>query len=163
MEARSRGEIPFVQANSARYLGHGGEHDVELSEDGLRIIKHTRNGCFGYSPALTAQGRIEGIPATAHEYVERMDANADHFGIITKFEGIHAEHGGGFTVSQPFLSESHPGSDEAREYMLAAGFKKACSAPPRGITPALGISPTMPSQRTSERPHKGKSSPSTFR
>jgi hypothetical protein len=125
MEARNRGDVPFTAPNPERAIGHGGEHDVELSEDGGRVIKHTREGRFGYIPVLNQDGRIIGVPASAYDYVQRMEAHETLFPTELRFEGIHGELGGGFTISQTHYSDAHPGLATIWRRMQDAGFKKS--------------------------------------
>ena len=124
MEARQRGAVPFTEKRPSRNLGHGGEHDVELAEDGARVIKHTRDGRFGYTPALNQEGRIIGAAASAEQYISRIEEHEALFPTGLKIDGIHADSGGGLTVSQVYLHDSHPDAESVRDTLTKAGFQK---------------------------------------
>lgn len=115
-----------IQSNSARVKGEGGEHIVELSEDGTRVIKHTK-GSFGY--ALRGQDAPLGSfaaldDATPQEYRQRIDLHNQVFGDDTRIEGVSKAWNDnvGLVVSQRVIKGRSATAEEAAAYLKKHGF-----------------------------------------
>jgi hypothetical protein len=122
---RESGKIPTNTQNPARHLGEGGEHRVELGEDGARVIKHTKSGIFGFQPDVNSTGNIIHRPSKASEYMQRQEMQNKVFDTDMKLKGSHAEEGGGLTFSQTHVSGEEPSVPQIHAYMEAHGFKNS--------------------------------------
>jgi hypothetical protein len=127
---RESGSLSITRLNPDRRLAEGGEHRVELSVDGKRVIKHTKGGLFGYQPDVNSTGNIVHRPSAASEYIQRQEMQNRIFGSDLKLEGSHAAEGGGLTYSQTFINGQRPSVPDIVDHMDALGFKKVS---PRNI------------------------------
>ena len=106
--ARASGALPTTQHNPALRLAEGGEHHVELSTDGARVIKHTKGGLFGYQPDVNSGGNVVLRASKASEYLDRNTLQNKAFGSDLRLEGSHEAEGGGLTVSQTHFTGEKP-------------------------------------------------------
>jgi hypothetical protein len=95
---RDSGTLAATTRNEARQFSQGGEHYVELSADGSRVIKHTKDLGFGFTPDVDKEGHIILRPATANEYARRVAAHEKMFPTGLKIVGVNTESA--FTTSQ---------------------------------------------------------------
>lgn len=117
-----------VNPDPAKYLGEGAEHLVSLSNDGSRVIKHTK-GSFGVT--------LEGIQApmgsfvdlrdaTPSEYLRRIDLSNKLWGDDVKVIGVYNIDGKpSLVTSQRFISGVKPTQLEIDNLLTNAGYKKA--------------------------------------
>lgn len=112
--------------NEARQFSQGGEHYVELSADGSRVIKHTKDLGFGFTPDVDMEGHIILRPATANEHARRIAAHEKMFPTGLKIVGVNAKSA--FTTSQKHFAGETPDPSDVRKSLFDAGFKKVSEA-----------------------------------
>lgn len=128
LERLERTGVASVPRNPARLLGGGAEHEVELSADGLRVIKHTVPGKFGVTldgikaPFGSYSELREGTP---EEYVRRLDAANKVFGDDMRVEGVSRTAGGvSLVTSQRFITGEAPTQKQIDGFLAKAGFAR---------------------------------------
>lgn len=122
--ARASGALPTTRHDTERHIAEGGEHHVELSEDGARVIKHTKGGLFGYQPDVNGGGNVILRASKASEYLDRTALQNKAFGSDLRVEGSHEHEGGGLTVSQTHFTGEKPSHAEVEAHMGKLGFQK---------------------------------------
>lgn len=95
----------------------GAEHDVFLSDDGLRVFKHARN--YGFGPAIES-GQLVMKRADPDEYVLRHCLMEQVFPTQVLVEGLTRE--GHFVISQRVIQGNHPTESAIRKFFLAKRF-----------------------------------------
>ena len=95
----------------------GAEHDVFLSDDGYRVIKHARN--YGFGPAVD-DGQLVMRRARPDEYIRRHCLMEQVFPTQVLVEGLTQQ--GYFVISQRVIRGNHPTESAIRKFFLARRF-----------------------------------------
>lgn len=132
LEELYRARDTVVPPNSRRILGEGGEHIVEISESGDRVIKHTK-GQFGFvlRPFAARRGGdyLHLDEATPREYVQRLHLHNEVFGDDSRVIGVSKAFSddANLVVSQKLIRGDPPSEVELLAFMRDKGFQRVAN------------------------------------
>jgi hypothetical protein len=131
--------LPVFRGGIGEHIDTGGEHVVHLSADGLRVLKFTLPGQFGFcvdekmvfdSRTFLNKPRILHRQALPAEYLGRWLVLRKVFGLRTELEGTITRPDGtqALVISQPFVGESMPAWEDVEFVLTGLGFARVDNA-----------------------------------